>query len=131
MIDLYRKKPFSTRACRWYPDSLFQRRRPSAFTALIVRSRALERGGRAAEKEPRTRRRIDFSDIPEASAEQLRSMRRAGRPPIGERARQLIAIRVDPDVLKELRKEATRRNAGYQTLVNRVLADYYVRKHVA
>ncbi len=57
-------------------------------------------------------------------------MRRVGRPPIGERARQLIAIRVDPDVLKGLRKEATRRNVGYQTLLNRVLADY-VRKHVA
>jgi uncharacterized protein (DUF4415 family) len=52
------------------------------------------------------------------------------RPPIGDRTRQLIAIRVDPDVLKELRKEATRRNVGYQTLVNRVLADY-VRKHIA
>ena len=57
-------------------------------------------------------------------------MRRVGRPPIGERARQLIAIRVDPEVLDGLRKEASRRNVGYQTLVNRVLADY-VRKHVA
>ena len=25
MIDLYRKKVFSTRACWWYPDSFFQR----------------------------------------------------------------------------------------------------------
>lgn len=57
-------------------------------------------------------------------------MRRVGRPPIGERARQLIAIRIDPGVLRELRKEATRRKEGYQTLVNRVLAEY-VRKHVA
>lgn len=57
-------------------------------------------------------------------------MRRVGRPPLGNRARRLIAIRLDPEVLHELRKEATRRNVGYQTLVNRVLADY-VRKHVA
>ena len=76
------------------------------------------------------RRKIDYSDIPEASEDQLRSMRRVGRPPLGERARQLIAIRVDPDVLSGLRKEATRRNVGYQTLVNQVLAEY-VRKHVA
>ncbi len=27
MIDLYRKKAFSTRPCRWYPDSFFHRRR--------------------------------------------------------------------------------------------------------
>lgn len=56
-------------------------------------------------------------------------MRRVGRPPIGARARQLIAIRVDPEVLQGLRREATRRNVGYQTLVHRVLAEY-VRKHV-
>ena len=42
----------------------------------------------------------------------------------------MIAIRLDPEVLRELRREAARRNVGYQTLVNRVLAEY-VRKHVA
>ena len=50
--------------------------------------------------------------------------RRVGRPPIGDAARQLIAIRLDPDVLKRLRAEAKRHNVGYQTLINRVLADY-------
>jgi uncharacterized protein (DUF4415 family) len=95
------------------------------------RSVSSARGARAAKNERRTpKRKIDFSDIPEASDEQLRAMRRVGRPPIGERARQLIAIRIDPDVLRELRKEATRRKEGYQTLVNRVLAEY-VRSHVA
>ena len=44
------------------------------------------------------RREIDFSDLPEASDEQLRTMRRVGRPPIGTHARQLIAIRLDPEV---------------------------------
>ena len=43
MIDLYRKTAFSTRACRWYPDAFFHRRRPSIFTRVIVRSRALDR----------------------------------------------------------------------------------------
>ena len=57
-------------------------------------------------------------------------MRRVGRPPIGDGVRQLIAIRLDPDVLKRFRREARRRNVGYQTLINRVLADY-VGKHVA
>ena len=88
--------------------------------------------GRAARKGRRTptARAIDFTDIPEASDTQLRSMRRVGRPPMGGRARQLIAIRLDPDVLQALRKEAARRKVGYQTLVNRVLAEY-VREHVA
>ena len=57
-------------------------------------------------------------------------MRRVGRPPIGDGVRQLIAIRLDPDVLKRFRREARRRDVGYQTLINRVLADY-VGKHVA
>ena len=99
---------------------------------MSKRSASSVRGERAGKRERRTAaaRKIDFSDIPEASDEQLGLMRRVGRPPLGERARQLIAIRLDPDVLTRLRKEARRRNVGYQTLVNRVLAEY-VRKHVA
>lgn len=51
-------------------------------------------------------------------------MRPVGRPPLGEGARRLIAIRLDPEVLVRFRKEARRRNVGYQTLINRVLAKY-------
>lgn len=57
-------------------------------------------------------------------------MRRVGRPPLGDTARRLIAIRLDPDVLNRFRKEARRRKVGYQTLINQVLAEY-VEKHVA
>jgi uncharacterized protein (DUF4415 family) len=77
-----------------------------------------------------TRRKIDFSDLPEASDAQLRAMRRVGRPPLGARARRLIAIRLDPEVLARFRKEAKRRNIGYQTLISKALAEY-VRVHVA
>lgn len=51
-------------------------------------------------------------------------MRRVGRPPLGDAPRQLIAIRIDPDVLEQLRKEARRRQVGYQTLINEVLAQH-------
>jgi len=57
-------------------------------------------------------------------------MRRVGRPPLGAEPRQLIAIRVDPDVLDRFRKEAQRRRMGYQTLINEVLAEH-IRKDVA
>ena len=57
-------------------------------------------------------------------------MRRVGRPPLGGAARRLIAIRVDPKVLDRFRKEARRRNVGYQTLINQVLEEY-VKKNVA
>jgi uncharacterized protein (DUF4415 family) len=88
------------------------------------------RGGRAAANAPRTSRRIDYSDLPEAAPDQLKSMRRVGRPPIGAEPRHLIAIRVDPGVLEQFRKEARRRRVGYQTLINEVLAEH-VRKDVA
>ena len=78
----------------------------------------------------RTRREIDFSDIPDSSSEQLRAMRRVGRPPLGNEPRRLIAIRVDARVLDQFRKEARRRKVGYQTLINEVLAQH-VRKDVA
>ena len=105
------------------------RRSANVETIRIISAR-----GPAVKKEPLTavarKRKIDFSEIPEASTDQLRAMRRVCRPPIGDAARQLIAIRLDPDVLKHLRTEAKRTKVGYQTLINRVLADY-TRKHVA
>ncbi|MEZ5292452.1 MAG: BrnA antitoxin family protein [Vicinamibacterales bacterium] len=94
------------------------------------KSASLVRGGRAAGSARRTKRALDFSDIPEASTEQLRSMRRVGRPPLGDAPRQLIAIRLDARVLEQFRKEAKRRRVGYQTLINEVLAQH-VRKDVA
>lgn len=99
---------------------------------MSKRSVSSARDKPVAKKERRTgvARKIDFLDIPEASNEQLRAMRRVGRPPIGDAARQLIAIRLDPDVLKRLRAEAKRHDVGYQTLINRVLAEY-ARDHVA
>jgi hypothetical protein len=76
------------------------------------RSGSLACGGGAAANGRRTGRRIDYSDISESSPEQLHVMRRVGRPPIGERARQLIPIRVDPGVHEKFRKEARRRRGG-------------------
>jgi uncharacterized protein (DUF4415 family) len=94
------------------------------------RSGSSARRGPAAASVRRTRRRTHFSDIPESSAEQLKSMRRVGRPPLGDEPRQLIAIRVDLGVLDQFRKEARRRRVGYQTLINEVLARH-VRKDIA
>ena len=64
--------------------------------------------------------RIDFSDIPESSDRELARARRVGRPATG-RAKQLIAIRIDPRLLAQLRKLATRRRKPYQTLVHELL----------
>jgi uncharacterized protein (DUF4415 family) len=75
----------------------------------------------------RRRPGIDFSDIPEASPAQLRGMRRVGRPPLGTEARRLIAIRIDPQVLDAVRREAKRRGMGYQSLINDLLAKHVER----
>ena len=69
-------------------------------------------------------RKIDFSDIPEMSDAQLRTMRRVGRPTLGDVARQLIAIRIDPQLLNDLREKAERRHVGYQTLIHEILSEY-------
>ncbi len=84
------------------------------------------RAGQAAKSgQPMRRRRgIDFSDIPEVSDAQLRAMRRVGRPPLGAAARRLIAIRIDPQVLGAIRREAKRRGLGYQSLINDLLAKH-------
>ena len=43
------------------------------------RSESSARGGRAGANARRMRQKIDYSDIPEASADQLKVMRRVGR----------------------------------------------------
>ena len=86
--------------------------------------------GQPAENVRRIRRKIDFSEIPDSSAKQLKTMRPVGRPPLGDEPRRLIAIRIDLGVLDQFRKEARRRRVGYQTLINEVLARH-VRKDVA
>ena len=67
--------------------------------------------------------------IPELSSEQLKKTRRVGRPPLGRAPRELIAIRIDPDVLRALRTEATQTGIGYQTLIHRLLAEHVRHTH--
>jgi predicted DNA binding CopG/RHH family protein len=64
---------------------------------------------------------IDFSDIPESTDEELRRARRVGRPKSGRPTRQLIAIRIDPFLLKRLRKLAAKQDKPYQTLIHELL----------
>jgi uncharacterized protein (DUF4415 family) len=66
--------------------------------------------------------KIDFSDIPELSDEQLASMRRVGRPPLGRAARTPISIRVDSEVLSRPKATAAKRGVPYQSLINDILA---------
>ena len=89
------------------------------------------RAARAAKSGRPMRRRIDFSDIPEASPAQIQVMRRVGRPPFGAAARRLIAIRIDPQVLDAVRREAKRRGLGYQSLINNLLAEHVARARSA
>jgi uncharacterized protein (DUF4415 family) len=81
------------------------------------------RAARTGKNARRTPRPIDYSDIPASTPEQLASMRRVGRPTLSAAgARQIIAIRLDPQVLARFKRAAKRRNVGYQTLINDVLA---------
>lgn len=86
--------------------------------------------GKVAEKKKKytTKGKIDFSDIPELSAEQLQSMKRVGRPSLGDSPRQLIAIRLDPAILDKIRQLAESAGKGYQTLINEILAQYINKK---
>jgi predicted DNA binding CopG/RHH family protein len=64
--------------------------------------------------------RLDLSDIPEATDEQLRRARRVGRPVTGN-AKQLIAIRIAPRLLAHLRRLAAKQSKPYQTLIHELL----------
>jgi len=86
------------------------------------RSASLVRGPRAARSgKPIPDSQIDFSDIPESTAKELRRARRVGRPKTGRPQRQLIALRIDPVLLKKLRDLAAKREKPYQTFIHELL----------
>jgi hypothetical protein len=64
---------------------------------------------------------IDFSDLPELTDEQLSRMRRVGRPPVGDAAKKSIAIRINPNLLADLRLMAALKSIPYQTLIHDIL----------
>ena len=63
---------------------------------------------------------LNLVDIPEATDEQLRRARRVGRPVTGN-AKHLIAIRIAPRLLAQLRKLAAKQSKPYQTLIHELL----------
>lgn len=63
---------------------------------------------------------IDFTDIPELTDEQLRKARRVGRPSTGK-AKQLIAVRIAPELLAQLKKLASIQGKPYQSLMHELL----------
>lgn len=79
------------------------------------------RAARARKNEkPMQSKRIDFSDLPESTDEELNRARRVGRPKTGN-AKQLIAIRISPRLLAQLRRLAAKRDKPYQTLIHEFL----------
>jgi uncharacterized protein (DUF4415 family) len=85
------------------------------------RSALSAHGKRAAKSaRPIPDRQIDFSDIPESSASELKGARRVGRPK-SPHAKQLIAIRIDPRLLTRLRRLARRNQKPYQTMIHELL----------
>ena len=79
------------------------------------------RAGRVRKNAKLTRNeRIDFSEIPESTGEELKRARRVGRPKSGN-AKRLIAIRISPRLLAQLRRWAAKREKPYQTLIHELL----------
>ena len=73
----------------------------------------------------RRRRGIDFSirRFPRTASGDATSR----ATPLGAAARRLIAIRIDPQVLDAVRREARRRGLGYRSLINDLLAKHVER----
>ena len=94
---------------------------------VTKRSGSSARGKHLAKRgRPMSDKKIDFSDIPELSDQQLNHARRVGRPPTG-RAKQLIALRVSPALLARLKRMAKQKKMPYQTLMHELLEKATVR----
>lgn len=65
---------------------------------------------------------IDFSDIPEFTDKELAHARPVGRPRLAS-PKKLMAIRLSPKLIFNLRKLAKRRKKPYQTLLHELLEE--------
>src|SRR5216117_2481171 len=81
-------------------------------------SACARRPARSAKPMPDSK--LDLSDIPESTDAELRGARRIGRPASGN-AKQLIAIRIAPQLLRQLRRMAAKQSKPYQTLIHELL----------
>jgi len=72
---------------------------------------------------------IDLSDSPELTPGEMKRARRVGRPATGN-AKTLIALRVAPRVLADLRRAAAKEHKPYQTYIHELL-EKAVSKRVA
>lgn len=88
-----------------------------ASKRFALSARARRRGASA---KPMPDSHIDFSDIPESTEAELKRARRVGRPKTGK-AKQLIAIRISPRLLAQLRRLAAKQSKPYQTLIHELL----------
>ena len=79
-----------------------------------------KRRGKSARTTPDSK--IDFSDIPEFSKEELARARPVGRPKL-EYPKKLMAIRLAPKLIHDLKKLAKKRRRPYQTLLHELLED--------
>jgi uncharacterized protein (DUF4415 family) len=88
------------------------------FASSVRARQAAKSGKRTRDSLPDNQ--IDFSDIPESTDKELKRARRVGRPRTGH-AKQLIAIRIDPALLAQLRRLAAKQDKPYQTLIHELL----------
>jgi uncharacterized protein (DUF4415 family) len=85
------------------------------------RSVSSARGRRAAKNgRPTSDSRFNFSGIPESTNTGLKRARRVGRPKSGN-AKRLIAIRIAPRLLAQIRRLAAKQSKPYQTLIHEFL----------
>jgi uncharacterized protein (DUF4415 family) len=63
---------------------------------------------------------IDFSDIPELSDAQLKNVRKVGRPK-SDNPKQLIAVRLSPSLLQNLKRLARKSKKPYQKIMHEML----------
>jgi predicted DNA binding CopG/RHH family protein len=90
---------------------------------VTKRSGSSARGKRHAKREkPMPDKKLDFSDIPELSDKQLKKARRVGRPH-SENPKQMIALRIAPKLLAQLKRMAKKRSLPYQTLMHQLLEE--------
>jgi uncharacterized protein (DUF4415 family) len=114
----------------WHESDGFALLRAEAVDCWSSRTRCAEPTFGSSAPDGRTvrsvrampKRKIDYSDIPALSDEQLRRMKRVGRPPIGRSPRKAVSLRLDPDVLDRLKAKAAKRGLPYQSLINDILA---------
>src|SRR5689334_6981543 len=111
---------------------IVKKEKPTSTMTRLSLSEVKQRLNRLVRGKPITTEdsEINYSDILPLTNQQLSQLRphQRGRPTLGKDKRKRISIKLDPDLIENLKIEAKEVGTKYQSLIHKILEKHFYKK---